>query len=635
MSLLHCRNFHLVRGYAYGLRSSALRFLLASDADGDALLAARVDAILATIADSGGGVRGSASSSASNPDAAALILDLMEALYRVTRLPIRQRGRAMRIIGEGTSVLVMLPTMPALADITVRILNMLTSEDDLALQVSIDALLADIRANIPGGANGLHFMNAALDKGIPFDSLGGDVLQFGQGAKARLLEGSFTDATSRVGAAMARNKLMTSAVLRQHGIPVAASVAASDAGTAEAAAAAIGYPVVVKPANLDGGVGVYAGLKTPDQVRKAAESALSLSPALMVEKWVEGRDYRLVVFEGRLVWAIERVPGGVTGNGQMTVSDLMDEYNRNPLRGHAPHQPLKPLRLDVEALELLHEQGMSVQSVPPADHFVRMRRAANIAMGGLARAVIDDVHPDNRLLAERAASALGIDLAGIDLLIPDIGRSWLETGGVICEVNAQPDIGYSTSAHLYPQLLDALLHGNGRIPVILVVGDRAGCPTAHAIAVAIGRLGVSTGLADGSSVMLDGVCIAKGGASIYDDTQVLQRNRQVGCAIICINDCSLLDTGLAFDACDILVLAGDALWGAEAPVAEIRQAIVRAVAPSCQRAAFIPPDGPDIDPASLQRFNRTLRVEKPASLESLTQGIIQAVAGRAPVQQDF
>lgn len=633
MQLPLCANIHFVRGCLYGLRSSALRFILTNDAALDAQLAERADLLLsgldAFFPSSGTVSPDTVPRTHPTTAAATTILNFMAEVYRVAHFPIVQRGRAMRITGRSGAAasLMLLPVLSTSIDVVVQILKLLFEDPDSTSPTpqQLATLLFELQSTIPGGPNALNFMNAALDKGIPFDCLEGSVLQFGQGAKARLMDGSFTDATSRIGTAIARNKLMTSALLLQHGLPVATAELVRDAETAVAAAGRIGYPVVVKPADLDGGLGVQVGLKSPEQVRKATANCLRLSPNVMVEQWVAGRDYRLVVFNGALIWAIERIPGGVTGDGHSSVEDLVAECNRNPLRGTAAHLPLKPLHIDDEALELLAEQGLSPVSVPPIGTFLRLRRAANIAMGGIARAAFHEVHPDNRLLAERAARALGLDLAGIDLLIPDIARSWLETSAAICEVNAQPGLGTFTAAHVYPQLLGQLVSGNGRIPVILVVGDSNGRPIANAIARAIGRMGAVVGLADGDGVRLNGTRISTGPASPHATGRILLRDRQTACAIICVNDCSVLDTGLPADVCNIIVLAGDDLSGPDAPLAEIRNALLKAIVPSCVGAMIIAPGAAAVVSEELYSLNRTIKVETHVSVDAMAQAIIQLI----------
>lgn len=174
--------------------------------------------------------------------------------------------------------------------------------------------------------------------------------------------------------------------------------------------------------------------------------------------------------DGQVVWAVERVPGGVVGDGESTIEQLVQRENTTALRRAGPEQTLKPLALDAEAQAQLAKQSLRLSDLPTAGRFVRLSSIANVATGGRPVPVMEHVHPDNKALAERAARALRLDIAGVDLLIPDIGQSWRNGGAAICEVNAQPDLGATTALHLYGEVLTARVAGEGRIPVIAVVG---------------------------------------------------------------------------------------------------------------------------------------------------------------------
>jgi cyanophycin synthetase len=328
------------------------------------------------------------------------------------------------------------------------------------------------RASTPG-----HFVAAAAELGVPWRRLRGQLIQLGQGANARWLESSWTDRTPVISSGLARNKQAAATVLRMNGLPVPDHHLAATADEALQQARGLGYPIVVKPSDRDGGEGVRAGLEDEIAVRAAFEEALKLSKRVLIEKHVPGRDYRLQVVDGEVHGVLERVPGGVVGNGVDTVKALLERQNHERRTALDDRRYLYAMDLDDEARKLLARQGLDADSVPAAGQAVRLRSASNVASGGVpVELPLDRVHRDNLQLAVRAARVLRLDVAGIDLLAPDIGCSWLETGANICEVNAMPQM--FTTMHK-PMLRSLFKGGSGRIPVVIVIEaarpEPAGC----------------------------------------------------------------------------------------------------------------------------------------------------------------
>ena len=297
-----------------------------------------------------------------------------------------------------------------------------------------EQVLSELRSLLTGlapsglaGFNTLHFLSAAHELGVPWTHLQGNVFQLGMGAKARWIDSSFTDVTPVISVGLARNKLQTASMLHLVGLPVPPHYFARSEDEAVQCAERLGYPVVVKPADLDGGKGVKANLRNPPSVRKAFSLAASLSRQVLVEKHVAGRDYRIQVVNGVVHGVLERVPGGVTGNGIDNVQLLLDKQNHERSIALDDRRFLHRMELDEEAEEELSAQRMARDSVPVSGQAVRLRGASNVTSGGVPVPVpVEEVHPDNLDLAIRAARALRLDVAGVDLLIPDIGYSWFE-----------------------------------------------------------------------------------------------------------------------------------------------------------------------------------------------------------------
>jgi len=409
------------------------------------------------------------------------------------------------------------------------------------------------------GGNSPRLLHAAMAQDVPVLALGGELFQYGQGRRAQWFHSTFTLRTANISARLARDKHAAATRLRQAGLPVPRHHAVNTPAAALQAAQQLGYPVVIKPLNQDGGRGVAAGLQTEAEVRAAYEAAQALSATVLVEQHVAGRDYRLTVLDGELLWAIERIPAGVTGDGKQTIAQLVATENARPQRGMGHHAVLKQLRLDAAAQEVLQGQGLHPEAVPAAGRFVRLSRIANVAMGGQPVAVTAQVHPDNAQLAVRAAAALRLDLAGVDLLIPDITCSWREGGAAICEVNAQPQLGATTGPHLYGEILRRRLGGNGRIPVLAVLGAPPADPWVPALVQALGGADSGVGWCMREGAGINQHWLNRAPHSLITSTQMLLTDATVDMLVLSLQDDEWLQRGLPVDRIDALVLAGSRL----------------------------------------------------------------------------
>lgn len=354
------------------------------------------------------------------------------------------------------------------------------SPDVLAAhQQSFERLMSGLSKFTLTGVNNFHFLNAAHGLDIPWHSIFPGTFSYGMGCRSHVMRSSATDQTSYIGVQFANRKTHTAYILRQQGIPVPRHAPVHSEEEALQLAEQYGYPVVIKPEDQEQGLGVSANLKNSDSVRAAYQSALKHSSRILLEQHYPGEDYRLTVFRGKVVKILLRRPGGVMGDGHHSVDELLDIELQTPrFLKYYRRNGRQLMTMDEEASGLLVEQGLSGTSIPAEGQFVVLRRKSNISAGGIQTLVKpEDAHPDNLTLAIRATRAMYLDLGGVDLLIPDIARSWLETGAVILEMNATPQIGIDLEPTVYADILETLLEGNGRIPVHLVIcaGD-SDCP---------------------------------------------------------------------------------------------------------------------------------------------------------------
>lgn len=421
-------------------------------------------------------------------------------------------------------------------------------------RATLQKILASLQAMLLAPSNVPMFISAARKMELPMLELPGRIWQFGIGSRARWLDSSYTDATPHVAHNLSKRKDLAAKMLQKAGIPATEHHLVRSADHAVGVAHSFGYPVVVKPVDRDGGDGVFTDLRTPEEVRAAYVAASRFSSNLLVERHVEGRDYRLVVLHGRLIFALERVAAGVIGDGVHSVMALLNQRNAQAIQ----MQPPRPeIELNQEALRLLERQRLTTASVPAPGQRVRLRSAANHALGGSVVAVTDQVHADNMRLAIRSAEALRLDLAGIDVLMPDITRSWFEVGATICEVNGQPYLGRNSSAHLYAEILTALVPGSGRVPTVVVVGAEAQTVFwMRHIEEALTGYGRVVGMAGPNGVRIGDEQISRDWGGAAHATQVLALDRRVETMVIGLYDTHVLQQGLAFSRFDWLLLVG-------------------------------------------------------------------------------
>ncbi len=449
------------------------------------------------------------------------------------------------------------------------------------VRADFESLLGRLQKHALVGVNNFHLMAAAHACGIPSLRISRDTFCFGQGHRARWFNSTITDRTPSMGVKMSKSKTMTAHVLALHGLPVPVHELAKDEGEALQVAARLGWPVVVKPDDHDQGRGVEAGLRDEAGVRRAFASASALSSRVLVEKHHFGEDYRLTVLHDRVVKILHRRAGGVTGDGRQSVAQLIAASQMTERAVRIRRQSGRELlALDSEANGLLQEQGLAAHDIPAQGAFVVLRRRNNISAGGIQTLVpVEDAHPDNLALAVRATRAIRLDISGVDLLIADIRRSWLETGACIIEMNSQPQVGIQNAPHVYEEIIRAAVPGDGRIPVHLVLcATQADEPSDKSILERAAALGCN-GVATRRGLWVSGQQVAAAFTNPLDAGRALLLDDRVTSALCVMTARDAVVCGLPSDQIHSLTVAGPQ----DAPV--VRAALVMA-APHVKRPTF-------------------------------------------------
>jgi len=431
--------------------------------------------------------------------------------------------------------------------------------------------LVDVADEFCLGPSTLLMVRAAEDRGIPWLRISDEwsLVQLGQGARQRRIWTAETDRTSAIAETISRNKELTKRMLDAAGVPVPRGRLARSPEEAWEAAQAVGLPVVVKPLDANHGRGVFLNLATRAEVEAAfplAREEARRARSVVVEQFIAGVEHRLLVVGSRMVACAQGEYIYVTGDGRHTVADLIDlQINSDARRGDTEGMPNKTVLLDSTVLAQLAQEGVAPDTVPAEGRRVLVKR-----IGTHGADVTDRVHPEIAAAAVRAARAVGLDVAGIDLVAQDITRPLSEQGAMVCEVNAGPQLLVHTMPSAGPgQPVGALIVAElfppgdtGRIPVAAVVGQpdggRAdGGDDATAAARLLERMltaaGHVTGLTCAAGKWADGWQCAAGSHTAVAAARDLLMSPEIDAAVFELDPVDVVRAGLPFDRVDVLV----------------------------------------------------------------------------------
>lgn len=413
-----------------------------------------------------------------------------------------------------------------------------------------------------GTSTGAIYQEAVRRK-IPVKCLEhSSVLQLGTGKYTRMVEASLTDRSGCISVDIAGNKHLTKQILSEAGIPVPHGDIAYTIRSASAIASCIGYPVVIKPFDANQGKGVFTNIADARELEEAFNTAIRFSHAVIVEKHIPGRDYRLLVVGGKMVAAAERKPPSVTGDGIRTIKQLVDSENRNPLRGADHEKPLTYIKIDDMSRQVLAKKGYDESRVLPAGEQVLLRYNGNLSTGGTARDCTQEVHAENARLAERAAELMELDVAGIDITCDDIAKPVTSGNGALIEVNAAPGL----RMHIYPtegrsrnvagDILDMLYPQGSQssIPIISVTGTNGKTTVTRIIAYTLGLDGTVVGMTSTSGIYIGRECILKGDNTGALSAARVLKDTRVEAAVLETARGGIIKRGLGYDLADVGVI---------------------------------------------------------------------------------
>lgn len=448
------------------------------------------------------------------------------------------------------------------AEAAVRIAEKLISGDVYNLESDI-ATLRRIKTRKAFGPSTQSIINEAKKRGIPYRGMeNGSTILFGQGANQKIIRASMTSNTSAWGVETAGDKEETKLLLAKAYIPVPAGEVVTTEEGAISAAEETGYPVVIKPIDGNHGRGITTNINSAEQVINAFRIASTISREIIVERFIEGDDYRFLVINFKLVAVAKRTPAFVMGDGKRTIQQLIDQTNSNPLRGEGHEKVLTTIKIDKVTEVILQNKNYDLGSVLPIGEILYLKDTANISTGGTSTDVTDRVHPANVFMAERIAKLMNLDICGIDVVATDVSVPITNLNGGVVEVNACPGF----RMHLSPSkglarnvaepVMDMLYPAGkiSRIPIVAVTGTNGKTTTTRLTAHLAKVAGHQVGYITTDGIYIQDYAVHYGDCTGSQSAATVLSDPTVDFAVLECARGGILRSGLGFDHCDISII---------------------------------------------------------------------------------
>ncbi len=448
------------------------------------------------------------------------------------------------------------------AESAVRIAEALiyAQEYDLAYDIQ---RMREIREEVRLGPSTGSIVDEAVARDIPWIRLGkNSLVQLGYGKNQVRFQATITDKTSNIAVDIACNKEETKRMLYEAAIPVAKGDICIDEEDLERTINRIGFPIVIKPLDGNHGKGASINVNTMQEAIEGLHHAKKYSRKVIVERFIKGFDFRVLVIDNRVVAAAQRVPAHITGDGKHTIAGLIDIENKDPRRGYGHENVLTEISIDRDTLDLLEKMNYTLDTVPEKDETVYLKSTANLSTGGTSIDVTDMMHPENIFLAERISRIIGLDICGIDIMASNLTQSLKENGGVVLEVNAAPGF----RMHLAPSeglprnvaspVIDMLYPPGkaSRIPIIAITGTNGKTTTTRLIAHIVKNMGYHVGFTTSDGIYVRNHMLEKGDTTGPVSAEFILKDPTVEFAVLETARGGILRAGLGFSRCDIGVI---------------------------------------------------------------------------------
>ncbi|HEQ78803.1 MAG TPA: cyanophycin synthetase [Euryarchaeota archaeon] len=423
--------------------------------------------------------------------------------------------------------------------------------------------LKEIREKNLFGPSTRSIIDQAKSRGIPHIRLNNhSYVQLGYGVNQRRIQATMTDDTSALGVEISDDKERTKQILSSMGVPVPKGYSTKELDEGLKIAQQIGYPVVVKPLIGNHGRGITTDVRVNEDFEIAFNNAKKVCDTVLIERFLVGDDFRILVIDGKFVAAALRIPAYVTGDGKHTIQELLDEINKDPARGFGHEKILTRIKVDYMTQRLLFMKKLTLESILPDGEELPIKSTANLSAGGRAINVTDDVHPMIRSMVERISHIVGLNIMGIDLIAPSLTVPLTEEKGGIIEVNAAPGFrmhlnpSEGESINVAERVVDMLFPPGSKytIPVVAVTGTNGKTTTVRLISHILGLNGKNVGMTSTDAVVIDNVPILEGDYSGPAGAKTVLMDSTIDHAVIEVARGGMIRRGLGYDESDVGVL---------------------------------------------------------------------------------
>jgi cyanophycin synthetase len=448
------------------------------------------------------------------------------------------------------------------AESAVAIAEALIAGNDYDVEADIQKM-REIRERVRLGPSTGSIVEEAVARDIPWIRLGtNSLVQLGYGINQMRFQATITCKTSSIAVDIACNKEQTKRMLDLASIPVANGGICVDEEDLTDVIKKIGYPIVIKPLDGNHGKGASINVKKWEDAVEGLAYAKKYSHRVIVEKFITGYDFRVLVIDNKLVAAAKREPAHIKGDGIQTIQQLIDETNLDPKRGYGHENVLTQIDVDRDTTDLLEKLNYTLETVPKKGEVVYLKSTANLSTGGTSIDVTDMMHPENIFLCERISRVIGLDICGVDIMSENLTQPLKENGGCILEVNAAPGF----RMHLAPSeglprnvaapVIDMLYPPGkpSRIPIIAVTGTNGKTTTTRLLAHIVKNNGFKVGFTTSDGIYVQNHMMEKGDTTGPISAEYILKDPTVEFAVLETARGGILRSGLGFSRCDIGII---------------------------------------------------------------------------------